>query len=33
MEGAMMTISRRTFLSATGLTAMGAALAACSSDT
>jgi NitT/TauT family transport system substrate-binding protein len=33
MEGATMTISRRTFLSATGFTAMGAALAACSSDT
>jgi NitT/TauT family transport system substrate-binding protein len=33
MKGAMMSISRRTFLSATGLTAMGAALAACSSDT
>jgi len=33
MEGAIMTISRRTFLSATSLTTMGAALAACSSDT
>jgi NitT/TauT family transport system substrate-binding protein len=32
MEGAMTTISRRTFLTATSLTALGASLAACSSD-